>query len=106
MLPEEGWKRGLVYGAIDGLLLTVFPWVVTWRAYNVQEKPFAKKIARGFLGRLFIVVISTAYHTGYSDFRSKKMIQHGHWGLLIGVENGQDQPEMQTAATNGAVKVV
>jgi hypothetical protein len=75
MLPEEGWRRGLVYGAIDGLLLTVFPWVVTWRAYNAEEKPFAKKLALGFLAWLFIVVSTTAYHAGYSDFRSKKMIQ-------------------------------
>jgi hypothetical protein len=41
--------RGLVYGTIDGLLLTAFPWIVTWRACNVEEKPLAKKIAAGLL---------------------------------------------------------
>jgi hypothetical protein len=27
--------RGLVYGGMDGLLLSVFPWVVTWRTFDV-----------------------------------------------------------------------
>jgi hypothetical protein len=67
--------RGLVYGAIDGLLLTAFPWVVTWRACNAEEKPFAMKLAVGFFAWLLILVITTAYHAGYADFRSKKLIQ-------------------------------
>jgi len=67
--------RGLVYGAIDGLLLTVFPWIVTWRAYDVEKKPLRKKIVFGFLAWVFILVITTAYHAGYTDFRSKKLIQ-------------------------------
>ena len=35
--------RGLVYGAIDGLLLSAFPWIVTWRAFNVEKKPLGKQ---------------------------------------------------------------
>jgi hypothetical protein len=67
--------RGLIYGAIDGLLLSSFPWIVTWRAFDVGKKPFGKKIALGFLAWLFILVVTTAYHLGYSDFRSRKIIQ-------------------------------
>jgi hypothetical protein len=76
--PYLAWSifwRGLVYGTIDGLLLSSFPWIVTWRSFNVQEKPLGKKIAFGFLAWLFILVITTGYHVGYSDFRSKKVIQ-------------------------------
>jgi len=57
--------RGLVYGAIDGMLLSSFPWIVTWRAFDVDNKPFRKKIAFGFLAWLFILVVTTAYHLGY-----------------------------------------
>jgi hypothetical protein len=67
--------RGVVYGAIDGLLLSSFPWMVTWRAFDVEKKPLGKKIAFGFLAWLFILLMTTSYHFGYSDFRSKKVLQ-------------------------------
>ncbi len=67
--------RGLVYGAIDGLLLSSFPWTVTWRAFDVNHKPLGKKIAFGVLAWVMILVVTTAYHLGYSDFRSQKIIQ-------------------------------
>ena len=67
--------RGLIYGLIDGLLLSTFPWIVTWRAFDAEKKPLGKKVAFGLLAWLFILVVTTAYHLGYSDFRSKKIIQ-------------------------------
>jgi hypothetical protein len=77
--------RGLIYGAMDGLLLSVFPWMVTWRAFDVEKKPLGKKIAFGFLAWLFILVLTTAYHSGYSDFRSKKLIQPNIGNTIISV---------------------
>ena len=67
--------RGLVYGVVDGLLLSSFPWIVTWRAFDVGKKPLGKKIAFGFLAWLFILAMTTAYHLGYSDFRARKIVQ-------------------------------
>jgi hypothetical protein len=77
--------RGLIYGAIDGLLLSVFPWMVTWRAFDVEKKPLGKKIAFGFLAWLFILVLTTAYHLGYADFRSKKIIEPNIGNTIISV---------------------
>ena len=77
--------RGLVYGAIDGLLLSSFPWVVTWRAFDVEKEPLGKKIALGLLAWLFILIVTTAYHLGYSDFRSKKIIQPNIGNTIISV---------------------
>jgi hypothetical protein len=77
--------RGLIYGAMDGLLLSVFPWMVTWRAFDVEKKPLGRKIAFGFLAWLFILVLTTAYHLGYSDFRSKKLIQPNIGNTIISV---------------------
>jgi hypothetical protein len=67
--------RGVIYGAIDGLLLTVFPWIVTWRAFDGERKTLGRKIGLAALAWFFILVMTTAYHIGYSDFRSKKVIQ-------------------------------
>jgi hypothetical protein len=77
--------RGLVYGVIDGLLLSSFPWVVTWRAFDVRKKPLGKKIAFGFLAWFFILVVTTAYHLGYADFRSRKIIQPNIGNTIISV---------------------
>ncbi len=75
--------RGLVYGAIDGLLLSSFPWIVTWRAFDVEKKPLGKKITLSLLAWLFILVVTTAYHIGYSDFRSRKIIQPNIGNTII-----------------------
>jgi hypothetical protein len=86
--PYLAWLifwRGLVYGAIDGLLLSAFPWIVTWRAFDVEKKPLGKKIAYGLLAWLFILVLTTAYHLGYPDFRSKKIIQPNIGNTIISI---------------------
>jgi hypothetical protein len=77
--------RGLIYGTIDGLLLSVFPWVVTWRAFNVEKKPSEKKIAFSLLAWLFILVLTTAYHLGYSDFRSRKIIEGNIGNTIVSI---------------------
>jgi hypothetical protein len=77
--------RGLIYGIIDGLFLTVFPWVVTWRAFSGDKKPLAKKVAISLLAWLFIIFTTTAYHLGYSDFRSKKVFQANIGNTIMSV---------------------
>ncbi len=86
--PYLAWLifwRGLTYGAMDGFLLSVFPWTVTWRAFHVEKRPLGKKIAFGLLAWLFILVSTTAYHLGYSDFRSKKIIQPNIGNTIMSV---------------------
>ncbi len=75
--------RGIVYGLVDGLLLTTFPWIVTWRAYDVERKSFGRKIGYGFLAWFFVIVITTAYHAGYADFRSGKLLQANIGNTII-----------------------
>ena len=81
-----GWLifwRGLVYGTIDGLLLSSFPWIVTWRAFDVEKKPASKKMAFSFLALFFILMVTTVYHLGYSDFRSRKVAQANVGNAII-----------------------
>jgi hypothetical protein len=81
---EVVW-RGVIYGAIDGLLLTVFPWIVTWRAFQVETRPLLAKIGFGLLAWVLILVMTTAYHSGYSDFRSSKMLQANIGNTIMSV---------------------
>ncbi len=86
--PYLAWLifwRGLVYGAIDGLLLSAFPWVVTWRAFDVRAKPEERKIRFSLLALVFVLAMTTAYHLGYSDFRSKKIIEPNIGNVIISI---------------------
>ncbi|MBN2365323.1 MAG: hypothetical protein EH225_04945 [Calditrichaeota bacterium] len=77
--------RGLLYGTVDGLILTVFPWVVTWRAFRAEEKNFLHKIGIGLIAALFILAMTTLYHLGYRDFRSPKIIQANIGNTIMSV---------------------
>lgn len=67
--------RGLVYGSVDGLLLLAFPWIVVWRAFDGEEAEFAKKTLTALAAWGGVLLVTTAYHLGYGDFRSRKILQ-------------------------------
>lgn len=98
--------RGLVYGTVDGLLLTVFPWIVTWRAFNAEQKTLGKKIAIGFLAWIFIVFTTTAYHFGYADFRTKKVIQADIGNTIMSVPTLLSANPIASPITHAALHIV
>jgi hypothetical protein len=69
--------RGVVYGTADGLLLSVFPILAVFAAFQ------ATRLTRRLTGRVAITLIAlaaslamtAAYHLGYSDFRYEKVRQ-------------------------------
>ncbi|MFO7571882.1 MAG: hypothetical protein R6W48_04685 [Gaiellaceae bacterium] len=67
--------RGLVYGAIDGLLLSAFPILVVFAAMagSRLNQRFRGKVVIGIVAMLASLTMTAAYHAGYSDFRSDKM---------------------------------
>ena len=67
--------RGVVYGAADGLLLSSFPILAVFAAFtgNPLRSTTSGKIRIGALALLASIVMTTAYHAGYSDFRSGKI---------------------------------
>ena len=68
--------RGVIYGTVDGLLLLAFPWVVVWRALGAERgQGFWKKARAGALAWIAVLVVTTTYHLGYADFRSRKIVQ-------------------------------
>ena len=97
--------RGLVYGAIDGLLLSSFPWIVTWRAFDVNSKPIGKKIAFGFLAWVMVLVVTTAYHAGYPEFRSRKVIQPNIGNTIMSVPTLLAANPIGTPITHAAMHI-
>lgn len=67
--------RGLVYGAVDGVLLLALPWIVTWRAFGAEAGGWRRKVASSAAAWLAILLVTTAYHLGYQDFRSPLIVQ-------------------------------
>lgn len=67
--------RGLAYGTADGMLLLAFPWLVTWRALGAGAARWPRKLGAAALAWAAILLVTTAYHLGYGDFRSRKIVQ-------------------------------
>ena len=104
LIWEIFW-RGLMYGAIDGLLLTVFPWIVTWRAFNVEAKPLRKKITYSLLAWIFILIITSAYHLGYADFRSRKLFQANIGNTIMSVPTLLSANPVASPITHAALHI-
>lgn len=67
--------RGVVYGATDGFLLSVFPILVVFAAFagTRLDRRFAGKVVIGVVALVASLVMTAVYHAGYSDFRSSKV---------------------------------
>jgi hypothetical protein len=67
--------RGVVYGATDGVLLSVFPILAVFGAFaGSRLRRRARGVATiGALAMAASLGLTTVYHLGYSDFRSEKL---------------------------------
>jgi hypothetical protein len=67
--------RGVVYGAVDGLLLSAFPILAVFAAFagTGLRSRWQGKVAIGALALLASVVMTAVYHLGYSQFRSSDL---------------------------------
>ena len=77
--------RGVVYGAVDGMLLFAFPWIVTWRAFGAESAPLRRKLSATIAAWAFTLLVTTVYHLGYSDFRSSKIVQPNIGSAIMAV---------------------
>jgi hypothetical protein len=64
---------GLVYGAMDGLFLSVFPVVLVWQSFPALGSTVLGKVGVAFLALLATIVIAVSYHAGYPEFRNSSM---------------------------------
>jgi hypothetical protein len=67
--------RGVVYGIVDGLLLSAFPILVVFAAFagTRLDRGVGGKIAIGAAALVASLAMTAVYHLGYSDFRSDKV---------------------------------
>jgi hypothetical protein len=68
--------RGVVYGAVDGLLLSAFPILATFAAFSATPLRERSRKAVAGIGALALAVslaFTAVYHLGYPDFRSSKV---------------------------------
>lgn len=63
---------GLVYGLVDGLLLSVMPIVATWQAAKLLgwTAGWPGKLTAGVLALVASLVVIAAYHLGFPEFQS------------------------------------
>jgi hypothetical protein len=62
---------GIVYGALDALLLSVLPVLATWQAFSVLgwTHSLPGKILVGAIALVASLLVTIAYHYGYPEFR-------------------------------------
>ena len=68
--------RGIVYGAADGVLLSVFPILAVFGLFASKPLRERSKRAVAGIGALALVVsllFTAVYHAGYPDFRGSKV---------------------------------
>lgn len=87
------------------MLLTAFPWVVIWRTFDAESKPFARKIGVGVLAWVLILAITAAYHVGYSDFRSGKVFQAEIGNTIMSVPTLVTANPIGTPITHAAMHI-
>jgi hypothetical protein len=61
--------RGLAYGTVDALLLSMFPCLVAFGVLGGNLAGFARKAGYAALGFLSVLLITGVYHLGYEQFR-------------------------------------
>jgi hypothetical protein len=75
---------GLVYGAVDGLMLSVLPVAATWQACTLLgwTKGWPGQIGAGVMALLASLVVTATYHLGYREFQGVAVL----WPVLgVGV---------------------
>lgn len=69
-----GWV-GLVYGVTDGLLLNVMPVLAVQGARFYEASPsWKERLVRGLIALAASIVVTVAYHSGYTEFHGPKMV--------------------------------
>jgi hypothetical protein len=74
LVLELLWS-GIAYGLTDALLLTVLPVFATWQAFTALHwtATLPGKLLVGAIAMLASLLVTTAYHIGYPEYRGKGM---------------------------------
>ena len=93
---EIGW-RGLMYGVVDGLLLTAFPALVAFALLGGKLSGLRDRLSFAALVLVFTMIITGTYHLGYDQFREDGIGQPELGNVVISI------PAMATGNPVGSV---
>jgi hypothetical protein len=67
---------GFLYGLVDALLLSVLPVLATWEAFDLLgwTDSAPGRVLVALLAILASMLMTSAYHVGYPDFRGRRLI--------------------------------
>ena len=67
---------GVVYGAVDALLLSILPIVATWQGCSALgwTRNWPGRVLTGILAIVASIVVTAAYHVGYPEYRSEHIV--------------------------------
>lgn len=85
MLAWAVLYRGLLYGTVDGLLLFTFPWLVAWRAFAGEGAIRRVRVRASAIALVGMLLVTTAYHLGYRDFRSSRIMMPNVGAIISGI---------------------
>ena len=76
VVAGEGAWEGFVYGAAEGLLLSVLPVVVIWQGFAGSRGTDGwRGVAAGVLALAASALVIVVHHLGYREFRNRRIVQ-------------------------------
>ena len=76
VVAGEGAWEGFVYGAAEGLLLSVLPVIVVWQGFvGSRGTDGWRGVAAGVLALAASALVIVVHHLGYRDFRNRRIVQ-------------------------------
>lgn len=91
--------RGAIYGAVDALLLTVFPCLIVYSALRGNLKSLGRKATYAVASLLLIATMTATYHLGYEQYREDGVGAPETGNLIFSI------PTLATANPVGSVLV-
>jgi hypothetical protein len=95
-LFELAW-RGVTYGAVDALLMSVFPALVAYSILRGSVAGFVGKVRFAALALPLVLLVTATYHLGYPQYREDGIGQPEIGNTIISV------PMLATANPIGSV---
>ena len=76
VVAGEGAWEGFVYGAAEGLLLSVLPVIVVWQGFAGSRGTDGwRGVAAGVLALAASALVIVVHHLGYREFRNRRIVQ-------------------------------
>jgi ABC-type uncharacterized transport system permease subunit len=77
--------RGIVYGVLSAILLTIIPFVVTWRAFSGANPGNIRKIAVTLIAVIALTSMSFLYNLGLNGLSNRNLNDNVKMSMIANV---------------------